>query len=74
MLTYSLEPHSTVPLYEQLYRAIRADITSGALAGGERLPSKRQLAANLSRRTAASTISARISSITAASRSPPGRG
>ena len=47
MLTYSLEPHSAVPLYEQLYRAIRADITSGALSGGERLPSKRQLAANL---------------------------
>ena len=47
MLTYHLDPQSKTPLYEQLYRAIRADIMSGALAGGERLPSKRQLAANL---------------------------
>lgn len=47
MLTYHLDPHSDQPLYEQLYRAVRADIMSGVLAGGERLPSKRQLAANL---------------------------
>ena len=47
MLTYHLDPHSKTPLYEQIYRAIRADIMSGALAGGERLPSKRKLAANL---------------------------
>ena len=42
-----LDAQSGVPLYEQLYRAVRADIMSGALAGGTRLPSKRQLAANL---------------------------
>ena len=47
MLTYHLDPHSKTPLYEQLYRAVRADIMSGTLAGGARLPSKRQLAANL---------------------------
>ena len=47
MLTYHLAPQSKTPLYEQLYRAIRADIMSGALAGGARLPSKRKLAANL---------------------------
>ena len=47
MLTYHLDAQSDVPLYEQLYRAVRADIMSGALAGGTRLPSKRQLAANL---------------------------
>ena len=47
MLTYHLDPHSKTPLYEQLYRAVRADIMSGTLAGGVRLPSKRQLAANL---------------------------
>ena len=47
MLTYHLDPQSKTPLYEQLYRAIRADIMSGALAGGARLPSKRKLAANL---------------------------
>ena len=49
MLTYHLDPQSKTPLYEQLYRAIRADIMSGALAGGARLPSKRKLAANLRR-------------------------
>ena len=47
MLTYHLDPHSKTPLYEQLYRAVRADIMSGTLAGGTRLPSKRQLSANL---------------------------
>lgn len=47
MLTYHLDPQSKTPLYEQLYRAVRADIMSGTLAGGSRLPSKRQLAANL---------------------------
>lgn len=47
MLTYHLDPHSKTPLYEQLYRAVRADIMSGTLAGGTRLPSKRQLVANL---------------------------
>ena len=35
------------PLYEQLYRAIRADILSGQLAGGEKLPSRRALAEHL---------------------------
>ena len=47
MLTYHLTPHAAQPLYEQLYHAVRADIMSGALPGGTRLPSKRQLAANL---------------------------
>ena len=37
MLTYHLDAQSGVPLYEQLYRAVRADIMSGALAGGTRL-------------------------------------
>ena len=47
MLTYHLKPYDQQPLYEQLYHAVRADIMSGALPGGTRLPSKRQLAANL---------------------------
>lgn len=47
MLTYHLDHHSKTPLYEQLYRAIRQDIMSGQLAGGERLPAKRPLAAHL---------------------------
>ena len=47
MLTYHLDHHSKIPLYEQLYRAIRHDIMSGHLAGGERLPAKRPLAEHL---------------------------
>ena len=47
MLTYHLDPQSKTPLYEQLYRAIRTDIMSGALAGGERLPSKKNHAFSL---------------------------
>ena len=47
MLTYSLEARGGLPLYEYLYRCIREDILSGALAAGERLPSKRALAEHL---------------------------
>ncbi len=47
MLTYDLKKAPGVPLYEALYRRIRDDILSGALAAGEKLPSKRALAENL---------------------------
>ena len=47
MLTYELKKAPGVPLYEALYRCIRADILSGKLAPGQKLPSKRALAANL---------------------------
>ena len=43
MLTYTLEK----PLYESLYRHIRQDILAGNLKPGEKLPSKRTLAAHL---------------------------
>ena len=46
--TYELEHGGKTPLYEQLYRAIRQDLLTGAIAGGERLPSKRALAEHLS--------------------------
>lgn len=46
--TYELSHSSKTPLYVQLYEAIRADILSGELAGGEKLPSKRALAEHLS--------------------------
>ena len=36
-----------MPLYEALYRSIRADILSGSLRPGEKLPSKRALSQNL---------------------------
>jgi|GEM_PF-5973012 len=42
--TYSLD-RGGAPLYEQLYRALKADILSGRLTAGEKLPSKRALAA-----------------------------
>ncbi len=47
MLTYQLTKASGRPLYEDLYRHIREDILSGKLRAGEKLPSKRTLAANL---------------------------
>lgn len=47
MLTYMLDASARTPLYEQLYRLIRRDITTGVLKGGERLPSKRRLAEHL---------------------------
>ena len=47
MLTYSLENTENYPMYEYLYRRIRADILSGKIKSGERLPSKRTFADNL---------------------------
>ena len=47
MLTYELKKLPGVPLYEALYRCIRADILEGTLKPDQRLPSKRALAANL---------------------------
>ena len=43
MQTYTLDRSGASPLYEQLYRALKADILSGALPGGSRLPSGRAL-------------------------------
>ena len=47
MLTYELKKSPGVPLYEALYRCIRADILAGVLLPGQKLPSKRALAQNL---------------------------
>lgn len=47
MLTYVLNRGGETSLYEQLYRALRADIESGALAASARLPSKRAFAKHL---------------------------
>ena len=47
MLTYSLDKKGATPLYEQLYRAIKKDITIGILKAGEKLLSKRYLAKRL---------------------------
>jgi GntR family transcriptional regulator/MocR family aminotransferase len=47
MRTYTLTRQRRQPLYAELYRQIREDILSGALAEGEKLPSKRALAEHL---------------------------
>ena len=47
MLTYQFDPSAGIPKYDQLYSAVRADIVRGALAPGERMPSKRSLAEHL---------------------------
>ena len=45
MLTYQFNK-SDIPLYEQVYECIKADIISGALTPGDKLPSKRTFAHN----------------------------
>ena len=47
MLTYDLSKRGEQPLYEYLYESIKADITTGALQAGDRIPSKRKLAQHL---------------------------
>ncbi len=47
MLTYNFERNSGVPLYEQLYGAVKSDILNGIIKSDEKLPSKRELAAHL---------------------------
>lgn len=47
MLTYSMSDRGSESLYVYLYRCIRRDIESGAIAADQRLPSKRALAEHL---------------------------
>ncbi len=47
MVTYQLKKSPGVPLYEALYRCLRADILAGTLSPGQKLPSKRALAQHL---------------------------
>ena len=47
MLTYDLERRGQLARYDYLYRCIREDILAGRLRAGEKLPSKRSLAAHL---------------------------
>ena len=47
-LTTALDAASAVPLYEQLYKSLAAEMRSGAIAAGTRMPGKRRLAAELS--------------------------
>ena len=47
MLTYDLSTRGEDPLYVALYKHVKADVESGAIAPHEKLPSKRALARNL---------------------------
>ena len=47
-LTTALDAASAVPLYEQLYQSLAAEIRAGAIPAGTRMPGKRRLAAELS--------------------------
>ena len=47
-LTTALDAASGVPLYEQLYRSLAAEMRTGAISAGTRMPGKRRLAAELS--------------------------
>ncbi|MCD8119044.1 MAG: PLP-dependent aminotransferase family protein [Lachnospiraceae bacterium] len=48
MLTYTFEDRGDTPYYEYLYIRIKNDILNGNLSAGEKLPSKRAFAAQLS--------------------------
>jgi len=47
MLTPILDKTAGVALYEQLYQYIRGEIGNGSLKPGEKMPSRRRLAAHL---------------------------
>lgn len=42
-LAISLDPHTKVPLYEQIYQYIKEEIQSGRMKSGDKLPSTRAL-------------------------------
>ena len=45
---YKRQPeHSGLPLYQQLYQALRREIQTGGISAGQKLPSKRKLAEQL---------------------------
>lgn len=46
-MPFSIDPNDPTPIYAQLDRSIRAAIASGRLKTGDRLPTVRQLAADL---------------------------
>ena len=47
MLTYYLDSHSSLPMYEQLYQGIKEDIIHKKILSHEKLPSKRNFAKHL---------------------------
>ena len=59
MISWKIDPNSTVPIYKQLVNLVRASVACGELRKGEVLPSQRQLAKllGLSRATIVKAIS-----------------
>ena len=49
MFTCTLEAASKTPLCEQLYTALKREMERGGIRPGERMPSKRELAAHLTK-------------------------
>ncbi len=47
MITLTFNPTTKTPMYEQLYKFIKAEIENGRLGQDEKLPSKRKLSAHL---------------------------
>jgi GntR family transcriptional regulator len=46
-MSFTIDPHSGVPVYRQLMDQIRFQVASGVLRAGDELPSTRQLSADL---------------------------
>ena len=46
-MTLRLSRETGVPMFQQLYEFLKAEIVSGHISSNERLPSKRKLAAHL---------------------------
>ena len=46
-LTFALNPHGEIAMYEQLYRQIASEIMQGRLLSGMRMPSRRSLSRHL---------------------------
>ncbi|HEY4360919.1 MAG TPA: GntR family transcriptional regulator [Bryobacteraceae bacterium] len=44
---FKLDPHSGVPVYRQLIDQVQGGLASGTLAGGDQLPTVRQVAVDL---------------------------
>lgn len=44
---FKIDPSGDVPIYEQIIRQVKLAVADGLLAGGQRVPSVRQLAAEL---------------------------
>ena len=46
MLTYNFEERKNQSKYEYLYQCLKSDILNGKIAEGDKMPSKRELAAS----------------------------